>query len=119
VALAYSVAMSLWLVPHIVWCLHGTAISPRDLVAAIARPFLSGIAAAILTFGALRYAGPELGALPRLVLGGGTLLTVYLVMLLFVLGQRAFYSDLLRGLRRSAGGGSLSAESLSNTGPVS
>jgi hypothetical protein len=69
--------------------------------------------------GALRYVGPELGVLPRLVLGGGTMLAVYLVMLLFVLGQRAFYWDLLRGLRRSAGRDSLSAESLSNTGRVS
>ena len=40
VAIAYSTAMSLWFVPHIVWCLHGTAVSVRGLLLAVSRPFL-------------------------------------------------------------------------------
>ena len=46
VAFAYSAAMTLWVVPHIVWCLHGTMISPWDLFLAAGRPFLAGIVAA-------------------------------------------------------------------------
>ena len=38
VAFAYSAAMTLWLVPHIFWCLHDTVISPRELFSAISRP---------------------------------------------------------------------------------
>ena len=52
VAFAYSAAMTLWLLPHIVWCLHGTMISPWDLFLAAGRPFLAGIVAAAFTFGA-------------------------------------------------------------------
>ena len=46
VAFAYSAAMTVWLVPHILWCLHGTVISPRDLFLAIIRPLLSAVVAA-------------------------------------------------------------------------
>jgi O-antigen/teichoic acid export membrane protein len=28
IAFAFSAAMTLWLVPHVVWCLHNTMISP-------------------------------------------------------------------------------------------
>src|SRR5215831_562681 len=48
VAFAYSAAMTLWLVPHIIWCTHGTVISVRDLVVAAGRPFLAGLVAAMV-----------------------------------------------------------------------
>src|SRR5690606_22906539 len=51
VALAYSTAMCLWMVPHTFWCLHGTPISPVDLLPPIARPLFSGLAAAIAGIG--------------------------------------------------------------------
>ena len=47
VAFAYSAAMTLWLVPHVVWCFHNTAVSPSDLFLAIWRPFLASIVAAV------------------------------------------------------------------------
>ena len=31
VAFAYSAAMVLWVIPHVLWCLNGTTISARDL----------------------------------------------------------------------------------------
>ena len=37
VAFAYSAAMTLWFVPHTLWCIHGTMISGRDLVRAAGR----------------------------------------------------------------------------------
>ena len=57
VAFAYSAAMTVWLVPHILWCLHGTVISPRDLFLAISRPLLSAVFAAAVAFGAHFYFG--------------------------------------------------------------
>ena len=57
VAFAYSAAMTVWLVPHVLWCLHGTAVSPRDLFFAISRPLLSAIVAAAVAFGAHFYFG--------------------------------------------------------------
>jgi PST family polysaccharide transporter len=102
VASAYSIAMSLWLIPHIIWCLHGTVISPRDLLRAIFRPFISGCVAGLCAFAIQRYFGPSSGAVVRLLLGGGVMFATYILVLLFALGQRDFYLDLFRGLRRSA-----------------
>lgn len=116
VAAAYSAAMSLWLVPHIIWCLHGTVISPRDLFLAISRPFVSGVVAGLCAFAIQHYFGPSLGAFVRLFLGGGIVFTTYILVLLFVLGQRSFYLDLLRGLKGSpAANGSAGLDSLPET----
>ena len=100
VAFAYSAVMTLWLVPHIAWCVHGTMISLRDLVHVSRRPFLSAIVAAVVAFAAQFFYGQSLSPIPRLVLGGGILLIVYLWMLLYVMGQKAFYLELLQGLRK-------------------
>jgi len=34
----------------------------------------------------------------RLIIGCGILFAIYVVMLLYVMGQKAFYTDLIRGL---------------------
>ena len=100
VAFAYSAVLVLWLVPHLAWCIHGTMISLRDLLQASRRPFLSAIVAAAFAFTAQFFYGQSLSPFPRLLLGGGILLIVYLWMLLYVMGQKAFYLDLLQGLRK-------------------
>ena len=51
VAFAYSAVMTLWVIPHILWCVHGTAISLRDILLAVSRPLASGIVAGGLAFG--------------------------------------------------------------------
>ena len=102
VALAYSAAMTLWVIPHIAWCVHGTTISLRDILRIVSRPFLSSIVAAAFAFGLQLYFGQLLSAFPRLVLGIGVMLVSYLWMLLYVMKQKAFYLDLLRGLRRGS-----------------
>jgi PST family polysaccharide transporter len=100
VAFAYSLVMTLWVVPHIVWCVHGTLISLRDILLAVSRPLLSGIVAAALALGAQFLYGQMLSPLHRLILGGTVLLSAYLGMLLYVMGQKTFYVDLIQGLRR-------------------
>jgi O-antigen/teichoic acid export membrane protein len=100
VALAYSTAMTLWVVPHIAWCVHGTMISIRDVFRALSRPLLSGLVAGVLTFGLQFFYGQLLSPLPRLLSGVALFVCLYLGMLLYVMGQKAFYLNLIRGLRR-------------------
>jgi len=100
VAFAYSTVMTLWLVPHIVWCIHGTMISSRDILKATSQPFLSAIVAAACALAVQFFYGQSFSPFPRLLLGGGILLLSYLWMLLYVMGQKAFYLDLLQGLRK-------------------
>jgi len=96
VAFAYSAAMTLWLAPHVVWCLHGTTISPRDLLVAASRPLLSSVIAAAPAFGAQVYCAELHSPLLRLALGSGVMFGVYVFVLLFIMGQKAFYLGLLK-----------------------
>ena len=88
VALAYSAAMTLWVVPHIVWCLYGTPITPGDLLSAIGRPLLSGAAAAVAALLVQHLAADIPYAFVRLALAGTAMATVYVTTLLFVMGQK-------------------------------
>lgn len=100
VALGYSTSMALWVVPHIFWCVRGTPISVRDVFETISRPLLSGLLAAALAYVVQNSLGPMLMPLPRLALGCAIFLASYLGMLLYVMGQKSFYLDLIRGLTR-------------------
>jgi PST family polysaccharide transporter len=102
VALAYSAVMMLWVVPHIAWCVHGTVVSFRDMVVAVSRPLFAGFAAAAFAFGVQLLYGQLLSPMPRLALGITVLLGAYLGMLMYVMGQKAFYLGLLRGIRSRA-----------------
>ena len=104
VAFAFSAAMTLWLVPHVVWALHNTVIPKWDLFLATCRPFLASIVAAAFAFGIQFYTVNSLhlaSPLLRLSLVGGVMISLYLFIFLFVMGQKAFYFDLLRGLKGS------------------
>jgi PST family polysaccharide transporter len=101
VALGLSATMALWAIPHIAWGVHGTVISLRDVLGGLVRPITSGITAAILALAIPFFFGPLLSPFPRLVLEGTVLLATYAGILLYVMGQKGFYMDLLRGLRRS------------------
>lgn len=118
VAFGYSAAMTAWLLPHLVWCLHGTKISLSDLLLAVSRPFLSGCVAALVAL-TIQLRLEQWGApIVRLMLEGGTMLGVYYWMLLLVMGQRSFYLELLAALRRRPSGdemlqqGNLGSQSL-------
>jgi PST family polysaccharide transporter len=102
VAFAYSAVMMLWLIPHIAWCIHGTVISARDLIQAAGKPLFSAICAAVIAFVVQIFLGQSLSPFLRLLLGGSVLISSYLWLLLSVMDQKAFYLDLLRGMRRSS-----------------
>jgi PST family polysaccharide transporter len=97
--------MTLYLVPHLLWCIHGTNVSLRDLLRTAGKPLLAGLAAgaACLAFRQVAVAWPSI---LRLLAGGLLLAGTYGLVLLFALGQREFYVDLVKTVfgRRSAAG---------------
>ena len=100
VAFAYSAVMVLWVVPHVAWCVHGTAISLRDVAATVFRPLASGVVAGGAGYAAHLLCGDLLPPLARLVVESGVLVATFFAVLIFVAGQKALYFDLLRGLGR-------------------
>ena len=101
VAFAYSAAMTLWLFPHILWCLHGTVISVWELLLAVGRSLFSSVAAAAVALAVEFYFGQLYAPFWRLLWGGAVMVSVYLWMLLFVMGEKGFYFELLKGLKSS------------------
>ena len=102
VASGFSAMMTLLIIPMIGWAIHGTNISRSDILRAISPPFLAGLAAGAISLTVHIFFGPHLPALPRLLLGCTVLLGVYLWVFLVVLGQKSFYVDLFRELRKGS-----------------
>jgi PST family polysaccharide transporter len=102
VALAYSAVMTVWVIPHILLCIHGTVISFRDVLSSVSRPLACGIVAGCLAFGLRLLYGGVLSLLPRLILESSVLLVAFFSLLLFVTGQKSLFLDLLRGLRTAS-----------------
>src|SRR5271170_5803167 len=102
VALGYSAAMSLWVLPNIVWCVRDTAISVKDILLVIRRPLLAGGVAGAACLALQLAFGGLLHPLARLVVGVGAFGVAYLGMLLYGLGQKDFYLEIVRGLRGRA-----------------
>ena len=98
VAIGFSAAMMLWLVPHVVWSLHGTKITPLDLFWAASRPLLSATVAVALAYAAHFFLGAQSSPFIRLLVDGGVMLAVYASMLLFVMGQKDVYLELLKAI---------------------
>jgi hypothetical protein len=101
VAFAYSAAMTLWLVPHIIWCLHGTQISPRDLLVAAGRPLVAAIVAAAPALAVQQFLDDSNSHFWRLLIGGGIIAAVYSWVLLVLMGQKTFYFGLFHELKGS------------------
>jgi O-antigen/teichoic acid export membrane protein len=99
VAVAFSIAMTLWLVPHVFWSLRDTMVSPLDLFLAMWRPSLASLAAGLVAFGIVSYLGQSQPPILRLLVGACIMGGMYLATLLVVMGQKAFYLNLVRGLK--------------------
>ena len=97
VAFAYSLVMTLWIVPGIAWAVRDTALSTGDVLRTAAKPLASGIAAGLVAFGVSQLLT---GLTPLVRLFGETtvLLIVYGGLLLFVAGEKATYLALARGV---------------------
>lgn len=98
VALGYSLALTLLLVPIAAWSKLGTGISWTDLWKATQPPFLSGLlagAAGLLV--KLAFAG-RLAPVLCLLVGLGLVVPIYAWVLLFVMKQKHVYLDILSHL---------------------
>jgi PST family polysaccharide transporter len=102
VAFAYSVVMTLWVFPFILWCVHGTPISFRDILRAVSQPLASGVLAGALAFGVVLICGQYFSPLPRLLLACSVIYVTFFGMLLFAAGQKSLYLDLLREFRKTS-----------------
>jgi PST family polysaccharide transporter len=101
VALAFSAAMTLWLIPHVYWSLHGTVVTPADLFQTALRPIASAAVAVSVAYAA-QYLWHFDSPYMRLLFAASIMGSVYLWMLLFVMGQKSFYLDLLKGLKSTS-----------------
>lgn len=98
VAFCYSAVMALWLFPHIMLCIRGTIFTLKDILFAMGRPFLSALIAGGGTFAAVNYFGELHSPFLRLAVAGTIMFILYYFLLLFVMGQKVLYLDLIRGL---------------------
>ncbi len=101
VATAYSTAMMLSVIPMIAWARSGTPVLLRDLLLAIGRPLLSGIAAGGLAFALQSMWGALLPFL-KLALNAGVFSCAYLLVLLYVMRQKQLFVEVLRGIFKSS-----------------
>lgn len=99
VAFAYSAVMMLWVVPAIAWAVHGTVISSKDVWLNAGRPLIASAASCALALGLQHFYGSHFSPLPRLVIGVSISTAIYLWLLLYVMGQKSFYLDLIKGFR--------------------
>jgi len=97
IALGFSIAMTLWALPHIAWGVYGTPISFGDIMRVMVKPLLSGTVAVLLAL-VVQFLCSHWMPIPRLLLGVTILLGVYVGMLFYGMGQKSFYVDLVRGL---------------------
>lgn len=102
VAAAFSIALSLWLLPHMLWCIKDTGITLSDLLRAIWPPVGSAIVATITAVAVEALIGQADSALLRLALNGVVMAAIYLAMLLLVMGQKTFYLNVISQLKTSA-----------------
>ncbi len=97
VAVGYSAAMVLILIPITAWSKHGTGIAWSDLWNVIRKPLLAGLLAGVAGFGAKVTFGGSLAPILVLVLGVGVVLCVYACALV-AMGQKKLYLDILTEL---------------------
>ena len=98
VAFAYSAVMMLWIMPVIAWSVHATVISLRDILIVVSRPLASSTIAGAVALGACSLFGQS--HLVRLIVGSIVLIGTYIGILLYVMGQKSYYADLLQKFTR-------------------
>jgi hypothetical protein len=86
-------------VPHIAWSVHGTVVSLKDVAVSVSRPVVSALVAALVSAGVAFGLLQSVPSWLRLAVGVGVLVAIYVPILLFAMGQRALFLDVLRGLR--------------------
>jgi len=95
VAMGYSAAMIVLVVPLVAWAKHGTGITTADYLDCIKRPLLAGVAGGAAGWVFHSMVHGSMGTLLLLVTEVAISFGVYMLLLLFVMGQKDLYLDLL------------------------
>jgi O-antigen/teichoic acid export membrane protein len=102
VALGYSSALALLVIPIAAWSKRDTGITWMDLWKASKPPLLSGLVATAAGLIVMATLGGKLALIPYLSVGLGLVFGVYAWVLLIVMDQRDLYLDLLTHVFRRA-----------------
>jgi PST family polysaccharide transporter len=100
VALAYSLAMMLWLLPHLFWAFHRTPVTVADSLLAVAPSLLAGLAGACAALAATQLSIFPRMPLFRLSIEGSVMGGVYLATLFLILKQNGRLEELKEVVRR-------------------
>jgi len=100
VALGYSLAMVLLIIPITAWSKHGTRITWGNLWRATKLPLLSGLLAGVVGLVVKITLSDVLAPLPYLLIGIVVVFGVYAWALLIALGQKNLYAELLTEMFR-------------------
>jgi len=98
VAMGYSGAMLLLVVPLVAWAKHGTGISTADYWDCIKRPLIAGLLGGAAGWLFKFACHGALAPIPLLLAEVTIAFGVYALVLLFAMGQKEMYVDLLRQL---------------------
>ena len=98
VALGYSSAMTLLVIPIAAWSKHGTGITWADLWEATKPPFLSGLLAGAAGLLVKLTLGDSLAPILYLAVGLAVVLGIYAWVLLIFMRQKHIYMDVLSQL---------------------
>jgi O-antigen/teichoic acid export membrane protein len=100
IAIAYSTVMTLSAIPNVIWSVHGTAISAREIFLTVIRLLTPGVFAGGFAYGFHVTSGEYFSPVFRLLLENMILFLAYFGILFWSdLTQRSLYIDLFRGLR--------------------
>jgi O-antigen/teichoic acid export membrane protein len=98
VAMGYSGAMILLIGPLVAWAKHGTGITNADYWDCIKRPLIAGLLGGVTGWLFKFACYTSLAPVPFLAIALSISFGVYAILLLFVMGQKDVYIDLLRQL---------------------
>ena len=98
VASGYSGVMILLVAPLIVWAKQGSSITGKDVMQAVRKPFVAGVIAGFTGEVYKWTIGDMMPMKWRLLFGLCITLGVYVWLLLFAMGQKRYYLDLIRHL---------------------
>lgn len=99
VAFAYSAVMTLWVLPHIAWCVRGTVVSFWDVLSTAGPPLAIGLVAGGVAIGLRFFYGGTVPPLVRLIIESAVVLVTFLLITLVATEQRSLYLDVFRGLK--------------------
>jgi PST family polysaccharide transporter len=100
VAMGYSAAMIVLVCPLIAWAKHGTGITTADYLNCIKRPLIAGVIGGVAGWAVHVFARPVMGEAALLIAEVAVSFAVYVFVLLFAMGQKDFYFDLINQVIR-------------------